>query len=101
VPAVPRGDPAGWPHPARVRRYHPLRWDAEPILAANYEIRIRGKVGESLVATFKDMHAAARPAETVLRGSVVDQAELHGPLERIQLLGLELVEIRQVSDDST
>jgi hypothetical protein len=84
-----------------VRRYHPLRWDAEPILAANYEIRIRGKVGESLVATFKDMHAAARPAETVLRGSVVDQAELHGPLERIQLLGLELVEIRQVSDDST
>jgi hypothetical protein len=70
-----------------------------PILTASYEIRIRGKVGDSLLATFGDMHAAIRPAETVLRGPVADQAQLHGLLERIQLLGLELIEIRQVGDD--
>jgi hypothetical protein len=33
----------------------------------------------------------------VLRGEVTDQAQLHGLLERIQLLGLELIEIRRVS----
>jgi hypothetical protein len=43
------------------------------------------------------MEAAIRPAETVLRGEVTDQAQLHGLLERIQLLGLELIEIRRVS----
>ena len=47
------------------------------------------------------MEAAIRPAETVLRGTIVDQAQLHGLLERIQLLGLELIEIRRISSDAT
>jgi len=34
--------------------------------------------------------------ETVLRGPVQDQSSLHGLLDRIQSLGLELVEIRQL-----
>jgi len=66
-------------------------------MAASYEIRIRGRVGSSTLASFEDMEAAIRPAETVLRGEVTDQAQLHGLLERIQLLGLELIEIRRVS----
>ena len=70
-------------------------------MTASYEIRIRGRVGSSLLATFDDMEAAIRPAETVLRGNITDQAQLHGLLERIQLLGLELIEIRQVAGDET
>ncbi len=66
-------------------------------MPSSYEIRIRGRVGNSVLASFEDMQAAVRPAETVLRGTVTDQAQLHGLLERIQLLGLELIEIRQVS----
>jgi hypothetical protein len=66
-------------------------------LTASYEIRIRGRVGGSLLASFDDMEARIRPAETVLRGEITDQAQLHGVLERIQLLGLELIEIKQVS----
>lgn len=54
-------------------------------------------MGGSALAGFEDMEAAIRPAETVLRGEVADQAQLHGLLERIQLLGLELIEIRRVS----
>jgi hypothetical protein len=61
----------------------------------SYEIRIKGKVGPNLLGSFDDMEATIRPAETVLRGTVADQAQLHGLLERIQLLGLELIEIRQ------
>jgi hypothetical protein len=70
-------------------------------VATSYEIRIRGKVGRSTLASFDDMEAAIRPAETVLRGEVTDQAQLHGLLERIQLLGLELIEIRRVSPTDT
>lgn len=67
-------------------------------VTASYEIRIRGKVGSSVLASFDDMDAAIRPAETVLRGTIADQAQLHGVLERIQLLGLELIEVRQIGD---
>jgi hypothetical protein len=66
------------------------------VVAVSYEIRIRGTVGASLLASFEEMDAAVRPAETVLTGKITDQAQLHGVLERIQLLGLELIEIRQV-----
>jgi len=75
----------------------PQAVEPSPTVAASYEIRIRGRVGNSVLASFDEMEAAVRPAETVLRGVVDDQAELHGLLERIQLFGLELIAIRQVS----
>ena len=68
---------------------------------ASYEIRIRGRVGDPVLATFADLNASVRPAETILRGVIKDQAALHGLLDRIQSLGLELVEIRQVEDPQT
>ena len=58
-------------------------------------------VGRSVLASFEDMDAAVRPAETVLTGTITDQAQLHGVLERIQLLGLELIEVRQVPSKET
>lgn len=61
-----------------------------------FEIRIRGRVGDSLLASLGDFEAEIEPAETVLRASGLDQAALHGVLERVRTLGLELVEIRQV-----
>jgi hypothetical protein len=33
-----------------------------------------------------------------MRGDLRDQAELHGILERIRALGLELIEVRQLDD---
>ncbi|HEX4011681.1 MAG TPA: hypothetical protein VHX62_16790 [Solirubrobacteraceae bacterium] len=68
------------------------------VTPASYEIRIRGRVGEPALASLGELEARIRPAETVLRGEIVDQAALHGMLDRIQLLGLELIEIRQLSE---
>jgi hypothetical protein len=55
-------------------------------------------VGERLLSSFEGFDAEVQPVETVLRGSVEDQAALHGILEQIEALGLELVEVRQVDD---
>ena len=38
------------------------------------------------------------PVDTVLRGAVEDQEDLHGILARLQDMGLELVEIRQLPE---
>jgi hypothetical protein len=64
----------------------------------SYEIRIKGMVGDPVLACFGDLDASIRPAETVLRGPIADQAALHGLLDRIQSLGLELIELRQVQE---
>ena len=61
-----------------------------------YEIRVRGRIGKSLLSRFDGFDAEVEPAETILSGAITDQAALHGVLERIQGLGLELVEVRQV-----
>lgn len=65
--------------------------------AVAYEIRIEGQVSEELLSAFEGMEATVWPRETVLRGPVLDQAALYGLLDRIQALGLELVEVRRLS----
>ena len=62
----------------------------------DYEIRIKGRLSESALAAFEGLTATVQPVETVLHGPVADQSSLHGLLDRIQSLGLELVEIRRL-----
>jgi hypothetical protein len=63
-----------------------------------YEIRIRGRVSQTVLDTFDHMESSAERVETILHGPVRDQAELHGLLHRIQALGLELVEVRRLPE---
>jgi hypothetical protein len=62
----------------------------------SYEIRIKGRLSDSVLAAFEGLTATVEPVETVLDGPIEDQSSLHGLLDRIQSLGLELVEIRQL-----
>jgi hypothetical protein len=66
------------------------------VAPTDYEIRIKGRLSDSLTDVFEDFVASVRPAETVMRGELRDQAELHGVLETIQSLGLELIEVRRL-----
>jgi len=66
--------------------------------SVGYEIHIKGRVSEQLLSVFEGMEASEQSVETVLRGPVADQAALHGLLDRVQALGLELIEVRRVSD---
>jgi hypothetical protein len=63
---------------------------------SRYEFRVRGRLAERLLSSFDGFDAEIQPVETILSGDVADQAALHGVLEQIEALGLELVEVRQV-----
>ena len=65
---------------------------------SKYEFRIRGRLSEPLLERFDSLQSDVEPVETVLHGPVRDQAELHGIIERVQSLGLELVEVRRLPD---
>jgi hypothetical protein len=62
----------------------------------SYEIRVRGRVSRALLDSFEGMSSELEPVETILHGPVRDQAELHGLIDRIHALGLELVEVRRL-----
>jgi hypothetical protein len=56
-------------------------------------------VSDATLSTLEGMAADLAPTETVLHGPVVDQVGLHGLLDRIQSLGLELIEVRRLPSD--
>jgi hypothetical protein len=66
------------------------------LAGGDYEIRIKGRLSDSLLAAFEGLTTTVQPVATVLYGPVQDQAALYRLLDRIQSLGLELVEIRQL-----
>jgi hypothetical protein len=74
---------------------HPARQDDGHLVTPRYEIRIRGRVRPSLLEDF-ELERSVERVETVLHGPIVDQAALHGLLNRIESLGLELVEVRRL-----
>jgi hypothetical protein len=59
-----------------------------------FEIRIRGVLSERLLGAFPGLDAAVDGSDTVLFGSLPDQAALHGVLAQVEALGLELLEVR-------
>ena len=61
-----------------------------------YEIRIKGQVGAQALSAFEGMEPTVLAKETVLRGPVIDQAALYGLLDRVQALGLDLIEVRRL-----
>jgi hypothetical protein len=65
-------------------------------VAADYEIRIKGRVGDSVLLMFEGLTATTEPVETVLYGPVPDQEALHKLLAKLQSLGLEVTEFRRL-----
>lgn len=59
-----------------------------------YEIRVAGPLGPAAEEAFSDVSVLPEPAATVLVGEF-DQAALHGLINRVGALGLELVDIRR------
>ena len=63
--------------------------------AAITTLSVRGLLSETLLAAFPTLSAEAHGAETVLAGTLADQAALYGVIAQIEPLGLELIEVRR------
>ncbi len=64
-------------------------------MLTRYEIRLAGQLDESSAAALASLDMTCSATVTVISGEL-DQAALHGMLERIRVLGLDLVELRRV-----
>jgi hypothetical protein len=60
------------------------------------EFRLRGHLGDTILGAFPSLKAEISGQDTVLRGTLPDQAALHGVLSQIEALGLELLEFRRL-----
>ena len=63
-----------------------------------YEVVLRGEIGDHYALLFGGMRLERVAGTTVLTGPLVDQAHLHGVIARIQELGIELVSVNPVNE---
>ena len=67
-----------------------------------YEFRVKGHLGSRWEAWFDGLSLADEDDGTaVIRGPVVDQAALHGVLQKLRDVGLPLVSVAQLVDAPT
>jgi epsilon-lactone hydrolase len=63
-----------------------------------YEIHVRGPLGPTIMQAFPMLAASRRGQDTVLSGSLPDQAALYGVVHELETLGLQLLQIRRLPD---
>ena len=65
-----------------------------------YEIRFKGHLSAYRAQMFEELQMVQGPdGETALTGPVIDQAALHGILNRIRDLGVPLLSVKRLSAD--
>jgi len=69
-------------------------------MGATYRIVVRGEIDDRFAFLFNGMQMERVEGTTVLTGSVLDQAQLHGYIERVEELGLELLNVEQMGEPS-
>ena len=64
-----------------------------------YEIRVEGILDSRWADWFGGLHIESDGTQTVISGSLADQAALHGLLTKIRDLGLCLISVRRQDPD--
>jgi len=65
--------------------------------AATYRIVVRGELDARFAYLFNGLKMERVEGTTVLTGRVLDQAQLHGYIDRFEELGLALLNVEQTS----
>lgn len=65
---------------------------------ATYRLVVRGELDARFAYLFNGLQMERTEGTTVISGEVIDQAQLHGYIERIEELGLELLAVEQMSE---
>ena len=66
-----------------------------------YELAFRGEPGPTTRAAFPEFELRCENGMTRFQGKFADQAGLHGVIERVNSLGLELVDVRLIVDENS
>ena len=78
------------------------RATADHAAAQHYEIRVRGHLGSRWSTWFDGMTLTCEnDGSSIIRGSVVDQAALHGLLNQLRDLGITLVSLTPLAAGAT
>ena len=64
----------------------------------SYEIRVTGILPPGALRDFEGLAPSVRPVETLVHGQLPDQAALHGLLARLEMLGVQILEVRRLHD---
>jgi hypothetical protein len=62
----------------------------------SYRIVVRGRLSDRFASAFAGMTLESNGGTTALVGTVIDQSQLFGLLERVRSFGLELVSVEPV-----
>jgi hypothetical protein len=73
-----------------------LQVDERHMTTRTYEITFAGEAVPAIIGAFEDFDVVVGTGSTTLRAELVDQAALHGTLDRVRALGLELLEVKSV-----
>ena len=65
-----------------------------------YQVVVRGSFGEHFARTFEQIELDVRAGESSLTGTFADQAQLHGLLDRLRDLGIQLVSVNPLEPTS-
>jgi hypothetical protein len=65
-----------------------------------YEIRVRGPIGTTMMQAFPALAASRSAQDTLLTGSLPDQAALYGVIHELEALGLQLLEIHRLPTEA-
>ena len=58
-----------------------------------YRVVVREELDERYASAFEGMCIDSADGQTVISGTITDRSHLHGLLERIDALGLELISV--------
>jgi hypothetical protein len=61
-----------------------------------YELSFKGAASHTLAGAFEDCHVTSARGVTVVRTALPDQAALQGLIDRVNALGLELLDVHRV-----
>jgi hypothetical protein len=66
------------------------------VSSSYYEIRVAGVLPPEALLDFDRLTASVEPVETVVHGSLRDQAALQGLLARLEIFGVQVLEVRRL-----
>ena len=65
-----------------------------------YQIVVRSELSERYAVAFEGMEMETKDGDTILTGEIIDQPHLYGILDRINGLGLKLLSVQALPEDT-